>query len=138
MPYDSTKSSWSSQSGKTLFEWFNSKNSWPVGSNSEKPCFLHGMVRANLNKSEYLLRSWWQILPHSKVHILEVQNLHQLRSLPFTPHYITFSKSVSHEVNLASQYSHLEVVLISNFLWKVGFPLMQILGLLGMYFDATG
>ena len=33
---------------------------------------------------------------------------------PFGPHFIKFSKTVSYEVNLASQSSHLEVLLESK------------------------
>ena len=42
------------------------------------------------------------------------------------------------EVNLTSQHSHLKVLLPSK-IWseKEKFQLMQILGLLGMYFDAA-
>ena len=45
---------------------------------------------------------------------------------------------VFYEVNLTSQRSHLEVLLISKFGSERGeFPLMQILDFLGMYFDAV-
>ena len=33
---------------------------------------------------------------------------------PFRPHYIKFSKTVSYEINLASQRLHLEVILLSK------------------------
>ena len=53
----------------------------------------------------------------------------------FRPHFLKFSKTV--EVNLTSQRSHLEVLLISKFgSERGGFQTMQILDLLGMYFDA--
>ena len=80
---------------------------------------------------------------------------------PFRPHYKFFPKTVSYEVNLASKCSPLEVILLNkstskheccfvrftslekvfenSMKWglKGGFQLMQILGLLGMYFDAV-
>ena len=34
---------------------------------------------------------------------------------PFRPYFIKFSKTVSYEVNLVSQCSHLEVLLLSKF-----------------------
>ena len=51
----------------------------------------------------------------------------------FRPHFLEFSKTVSYEVNLTSQHSHLEVLLLNKF----GSELMQILGLIGMYNDAV-
>ena len=51
---------------------------------------------------------------------------------PFRPHIIKISKTVLYEVNLTSQFSHLEVLLITNLGLKGGFQIMQILGLLDM------
>ena len=45
--------------------------------------------------------------------------------------------SIFYEENLVSQCAHLEVFLLSKFGSERGFQLMQILGLLGMYFDAV-
>ena len=35
--------------------------------------------------------------------------------LPFRPHYLKLSETVSFQVNLTSQYSHLEVLLLNKF-----------------------
>ena len=47
----------------------------------------------------------------------ESQNMDQLTPppSPFRPHFIKFSKTVTYEVNLTSQHSHLEAVLLSKF-----------------------
>ena len=51
-----------------------------------------------------------------KVYTQEAQNLHQLKSPLSNP----TSKTVSYEVNLTLQHSHLEVLLLSKFGLKGG------------------
>ena len=51
----------------------------------------HSMARANLNKSKKVLRN------------------------TFRYHFVKFSKTVLYEVNLVSQCSHLQLLLLSKF-----------------------
>ena len=79
------------------------------------------------------VNGWWQILSQHQSTYLRGPESVSIEIPPFL-----FSKTVSYEVNLTTQHSHLEVLLLSKF-WseRRGFQLMQILGLLEMYFDAV-
>ena len=61
------------------------------------------------------VRSWWQILPQHQSTYLGGPESASIEIPPFRPHFIKFSKTVFYEVNLTSQRSHLEVLLISKF-----------------------
>ena len=66
---------------------------------------FHSMARANLNKSVWLVTN--TIAATKKGPSIEIP--------PFRPHFLKFSKTVSYEVNLTSQYSLLQVLLLSKF-----------------------
>ena len=83
------------------------------------------------------MSGWWQIPTQHQSTYLRGPESASIEIPSFRPHFIKFSKTVSYEVNLPSQHSHLEVLLLSKLVWKGGFQLMQILVLLGMYFDAA-
>ena len=79
--------------------------------------------------------TWWQIPPQHQSTYLGGPESASIEIPPLRPHFIQFSKTVLYEVNLVSQCSHLEVLLLSKFgSERGGFQLMQILGLLGMYY----
>ena len=61
---------------------------------------IHSMATANLNKSE-------ELATNTTTASIEIP--------PFRLYFIKFSKTVFYEVNLTSQCSHLEVLLISKF-----------------------
>ena len=63
------------------------------------------MARANLNKIKELVTS---------------TTAASIEIIPFRPPFINFSKTVSYEVNLASQCSHLKVLYEVNFGLKGG------------------
>ena len=84
------------------------------------------------------VKSWRQILPQHQSTYLRGPESASIEIPPNRPHIINFSKTVSFEVNLTLQHSHLEVLLLTKFWSEMGgFQLMQILGLLGMYFDVS-
>ena len=79
------------------------------------------------------MKSWWQ-----KYRCIKKVHNKRPRILSFRSLIMKFSKTVFYEVNIVSQCLHLEVLLQSKSASeKRGFKLMQILGLLGMYFDAS-
>ena len=61
------------------------------------------------------VKSWWQILMQHQSTYPRGPESASIEILPFRPHFINFSKTVSYEVNIASQCSHLEVLLWSKF-----------------------
>ena len=61
------------------------------------------------------VKSWWQILPQHQSTYLRGPEYASIEIPPFRPHFIKFSKTVFYEVNLTSQQSHLEVLLLSKF-----------------------
>ena len=61
------------------------------------------------------VRSWWQILPQHQSTCPRDQESALMEISPFRPHFIKFSKTIFYEVNLASQCSHLEELLVSRF-----------------------
>ena len=61
------------------------------------------------------VKSWWQILMQHQSTYPRGPESASIEILPFRPHFINFSKTVSYEVNLASQCSHLKVLLWSKF-----------------------
>ena len=79
------------------------------------------MAKVNLNKTEK------KASPKLKQHECLVIILTEIKITPFEPHFIKFPKTVSYEVNLASQRSHLEVILLSKFWSKKGGILIFIL-----------
>ena len=84
------------------------------------------------------VKIWWQILPQHQSSYLTGTESASIEIPSFRPHFIKILKTVFYEVNLTSQLSHLEVLLLSKFCSeKGGFQLMQILDLLGMYFGAA-
>ena len=94
----------------------------------------HSMARANVNNSVWLVTN----TPTASKYIPRRTRISINWNPPFRPHFINFSKTVFYEVNLLPQCSHLEVLLLSKFgSERGGFQLEQILGLLGMYFDAV-
>jgi hypothetical protein len=90
------------------------------------------MARANLNKSKNVLTSTTSTSKYV-VHTQKAQNLYQLKSPPFRPHFIKFSKTVFYEVNLVSQCSHLSRGTFTNWIWicKGGIPIDADSGPLG-------
>ena len=62
------------------------------------------------------VKSWWQILMQDQSTYPRGPESASIEILPFRPHFINFLKTVSYEVNLASQCSHLRVLLWSKFL----------------------
>ena len=58
---------------------------------------------------------------------------------PFRPYFIKFSKTVSYEVHKScfTMFTFRGTFTKWILVWKEGFQLMQILGFLGMYFDAA-
>jgi hypothetical protein len=58
---------------------------------------------------------WWQILPQHQSTYLRGPESTSIEIPTFRPHLIKFSKTVSYELNLTSQQSHLEVLLLSKF-----------------------
>ena len=70
----------------------------------------HSMARANLNKSKFFLTS--SIPQHQSTY----QRGPESASIEIGPHFIKFSKTFFYQVvNLVSQCSHLEVLLLSKF-----------------------
>ena len=69
------------------------------------------MARGNLNKSEELVTN----TAESKHTYLGGPESASIEIPPFRSHFIKFSKTVSHEVNLTLQHSHLDVLLQSKF-----------------------
>ena len=53
-------------------------------------------------------------LNKSRPKLLQHESLQQKSNPSFEPHFINVLKTVSYEVNLASQHSHLEVFLLSK------------------------
>jgi hypothetical protein len=84
------------------------------------------MARANLNKTEWLVTN----TTAASKYIPKRPRICNNWNPPLGPHYIKFSKTASYEVNLTSQHSHLEVLLLSKFWSEMG-------DFLGMYFDAA-
>jgi hypothetical protein len=74
------------------------------------------MARANQNKSNFSLL----LLPQHQITYLRGSESASVKIPPFRPHLIKFSKSVFYEVNLVSQCSHLEVLLLSKFVSERG------------------
>ena len=73
----------------------------------------------------------WQILPqHQSTYLFKRPRICNNWNSPLGPQYIKFSKTASYEVNLTSQHSHLEVLLLSKFWSEMG-------DFLGMYFDVA-
>ena len=58
---------------------------------------------------------WWQIPPQHQSTYLGGPESASIEIPPFRPHFINFSKTVFYEVNLVSQCSYLEVLLLSKF-----------------------
>ena len=67
----------------------------------------HSMARANLNKSEV-------VLTNTTAAYLRGPESASIEIPLFRPHFIKFSKDVFYEVNLVSQCSHLEVLLLNK------------------------
>ena len=61
------------------------------------------------------VNSWWHIILQQQSTYLKGPESASIEIPPFRPHFIKFSKTVSYEVNLTSQHSHLEVLLIRKF-----------------------
>ena len=72
------------------------------------------MARVNLNKIEEFFDKYYHSI---KVHTtyLRAPESASIEIPPFRPHFVKFPKPVSYEVNLTSQHSHLEVLLLSKF-----------------------
>ena len=68
------------------------------------------MVRSNLKKSEWLAKN--TITPSK--YTLKRPKICIMNSPPVKPLFIKFSKNVSYEVNLTSQRSHLNALLLSK------------------------
>ena len=65
------------------------------------------MAIANLDKSKELVTNTTAASKYNVSASMEIP--------PFRPHFINFSKTVFYEVNLTSQRSHLEVLLLCKF-----------------------
>ena len=78
---------------------------------SENSDLLHSMARANLNKSKKVLTS----TTTASKYIPKIPESVSVEIPPFRPHFINLLKTVFYEVNLVSQCSHLEVLLLSKF-----------------------
>ena len=74
-------------------------------------------------------RSWWQIPPQYQSTYLRGTESVSIEIPSFSPHFIKFSKTFLYEVNLTSQHSHVEILLLLSKFWsKRGISkLMQIL-----------
>ena len=76
----------------------------------------HSMARANLNKSEWLVTN----TSTASKYIPKRPRICINWNPTFRPHILNFSKSVSYEVNITSQHSHLEVLLLRKFGSEMG------------------
>ena len=85
------------------------------------------MVSVNMNKSVGLVTN----TTTASEYVGDPESV-SIEIPPFRLHFIKFLKTVFYAVNLVSQCSHLEI-----WVQKEGFQLIQILGLLCMYFDAA-
>jgi hypothetical protein len=61
------------------------------------------------------VNSSWLLLPQHQSTYLRGSESASIEIPPFRPQFIKFSKTVFYEVNLVSQRSHLEVLLVSEF-----------------------
>ena len=61
------------------------------------------------------VNGWWQILPQHQSTYLRGPESASTEIPPFRPHFIKCSKTVSYDVNLTSQRTHLEVLFLSKF-----------------------
>ena len=82
-------------------------------SKAEIHYLLHSMARANLNKSVWLVTNTTTALKY--IPNLGGPESASIEIPSFRPHFIKFSKTVFYEVNLVSQCSQLEVLLLSKF-----------------------
>ena len=72
---------------------------------------FHNMVRANLTKNEWMVTN----STAASKYIPERPGICINWNPPFQTSFIKLSKTGSYEVNLTSQHSHLEVLLLSKF-----------------------
>ena len=61
------------------------------------------------------VNGWWQILRQHQRTFLRGPESASIEIPPFRPYFIKFSKTISYEVNLTWQHSHLEELLLSKF-----------------------
>ena len=88
---------------------------------------MHSMARANSNKSESLVTNTTAESESASIEIPPFQNQIYLVKVPLTANVV--------KQDLLNKKEFLKILLSE--VWKGGFQLMQILGLLGMWFDAV-
>ena len=74
---------------------------------------------------------WWQIPPQHQITSLGGPESASIEIPPFRPHFINLSKTAFYEVNFVSQFSHLEVLLLSKFGSERGILIVENSGPLG-------